>query len=118
MIRRRHTLALAAAAAALAALAACGTSDSPTETPPDGPTVAANTANQFVPNVITITVGATVTWVFGAVDHNVLFSAAAGKPADIAIVHNTNVSRTFTTAGTFAYLCSLHAGMTGSVIVQ
>ncbi len=81
--------------------------------------VAATPQLAFTPGAVTVPQGAAVTWNFGAVPHNVTFSAAAGRPADIP-GQNTNVavSRTFTQTGTFAYVCTLHAGMAGTVTVS
>lgn len=60
----------------------------------------------------------TITWEFGAVPHNVTFAATPGRPADIAGFNtNTSIARTFTTTGTFAYECTIHPGMRGSVVV-
>jgi plastocyanin len=51
--------------------------------------------------------------------HNVTFIIVNGRPADISGSNaNTTIARTFATAGTFGYVCTLHAGMTGTVIVQ
>jgi plastocyanin len=82
-------------------------------------TVVANTSQQFQPPQVDITAGGTVTWTFQALTHNVTFDpGAAGTPANTGDQTNTSVSRTFTTAGTFTYHCTLHAGMNGSVIVH
>jgi plastocyanin len=48
----------------------------------------------------------------------VTFTAATGVPADIATTANASVTRTFSTAGTFTYHCTIHPQMTGTVIVQ
>lgn len=74
--------------------------------------------NVFVPLLVQIARGGTVTWVFGAAPHNVMFAAAAGAPADINIVSDVSVARTFPTAGTFRYDCTIHPGMSGVVAVQ
>jgi plastocyanin len=37
---------------------------------------------------------------------------------DIPANTSGTFTRTFTTAGTFAFHCSFHAGMTGQVVVQ
>ena len=98
------------------ALAACGGDDEPSgPTGSNGLTVAASAANIFSPSTLDITVGQAVTWQFGPVDHNVIFNPVNGAPQDIAITRNANVSRTFPTAGTFPYVCTLHAGMTGTI---
>lgn len=77
--------------------------------------VQASTSNTFTPSTVTVAVGGTVTWGFAA-EHNVLFSGA-GAPQDIGVTGSGSVARVFNTAGTFPYTCSLHAGMSGSVLV-
>ncbi len=74
--------------------------------------------NVFVPLLVKIARGGTVTWVFGAAPHNVIFAATPGAPADINIVSDAAVSRTFPTAGTFRYDCTIHPGMSGVVDVK
>ncbi|MDQ8153399.1 MAG: Ig-like domain-containing protein [Gemmatimonadota bacterium] len=74
--------------------------------------------NTFSPFLTTIGVGGTVTFRFGSVDHNVLFAAITGRPADIQITRNVNVARTFNARGLFPYDCSVHPGMSGQVEVK
>ncbi|MGH7695152.1 MAG: cupredoxin domain-containing protein [Gemmatimonadaceae bacterium] len=82
-------------------------------------TVAAGSAsNTFQPQVVGVARGGTVTWSFAALEHNVTFSGGSGAPANIPNTTNASVSRTFGTAGNFPYDCTLHAGMTGTVIVR
>jgi plastocyanin len=82
-------------------------------------TVDATPALVFDPAQVDITHGGTVTWRFGTVTHNVTFNGtAAGTPADIGNTTSADKSATFTTAGTFPYHCTLHAGMNGSVVVH
>lgn len=83
-------------------------------------TVTMTTGQQVVPPSVTIKVGGSVTWVFQSLAHTVTFNVPtpAGTPADINASVNTKVSRTFNTAGTFNYHCSIHPGMTGVVNVQ
>lgn len=47
------------------------------------------------------------------------FAAGAGAPQDIALGAGTGF-RTYTTAGTYNYVCGPHQtlGMTGTVVVQ
>jgi plastocyanin len=99
-----------------AAIVSCGDDDTGTN-PPEGHVVSANQSNKFAPNTLEIGVGETVTWVFGPISHDVQFSQLEGAPANIGISVNSNVSRTFTTAGVFPYLCTLHSGMTGTIRV-
>ena len=79
--------------------------------------VNATTSNTFSPPSVDIALFGTVNFIFAAVTHDVTFGSA-GAPANIPAVASTTVSRTFNTAGTFAYQCTLHAGMTGTVIVH
>jgi plastocyanin len=87
--------------------------------PPAAATVQATAGLQFDPGQVDIIAGGTVTWAFAAVLHNVTFGgSAAGTPTNIGSTSSASVARTFTTAGTFAYSCTLHAGMTGTVVVH
>jgi plastocyanin len=106
----------AGAATLTVVLWSCG-DDETTNPIPDGPTVVANASDQFVPATLDIDVGETVTWVFGPVSHDVLFSNVPGAPTNIGITDNANVSRTFGTAGVFPYSCTLHSGMNGTIRV-
>ncbi len=111
------------------ALAACGGgtgpygSSSQQQSPPPPPTdktVSATPSLVFTPNPLTVTAGDIVTFTFGAVAHNVTFDSPGGAtPADIPGT-NSGVSfqRTFTTAGTYRFHCTIHPGMAGSVVVQ
>ncbi|MEW5919055.1 MAG: Ig-like domain-containing protein [Gemmatimonadota bacterium] len=72
----------------------------------------------FTPFQVSIPVGGTVRWEFPQRPHNVIFDRKAGAPTDIQSTANAAVSRTFGTAGTFPYDCTLHPGMSGEVIVR
>lgn len=112
------------AVSALVALAACGGgySTGPTGDPNPVPaaTVDATPSIAFTPSRVVLTRGGTVTFRFGATAHNVYFdNAPAGAPANITGAHsNESVTLTFGTAGTYAYDCHIHPGMSGSVVVQ
>ncbi len=79
-------------------------------------TIAATTGRLFTPASTTVGVGANVTWDISTLTHNVTFSTA-GAPTNIPNSVSVLVTRTFPTAGTFAYMCTLHSGMTGEIIV-
>lgn len=122
------------------ALAACGSgytdpgqqsTPPPPPPPPGGPSLSANvsmsgvgdgyggTVWSFSPSSATIAVTGTVTWSNGTgVDHNVNFASATGAPLDIPNFSSGSQSRTFSTTGTFSYVCTNHAGMSGQIIVQ
>ena len=112
------------------ALAACGggtgpyggmtQSPPPPPPPPAGNNVAATPSLAFTPSSLTINSGETVTFAFGAVAHNVTFDMPdAATPADIP-GNNSNVmvDRALMTAGTYPYHCTIHPGMTGSIVVR
>lgn len=77
-------------------------------------------SNLFSPFQVSIRVGETVLFDFPPEPHNVIFAQRTGRPADIPTPSSLPgfVTRTFTTAGTFPYDCTLHPGMSGQVIVS
>jgi plastocyanin len=102
---------------AMIALLGCG-SDDPTGTddPPDDATVLVRN-NQFSPTPISVAVNETVTfeWNSAGVVHNVTFQDGPASPNQGA----GSFPRTFSAAGSFPYVCTIHAaeGMTGVVNV-
>jgi plastocyanin len=73
--------------------------------------------NFFSPQTVTISRGRTVRWVNGGQQtHNSRSSTAIWSSPDLD--PGQSFEHTFQNAGTFAYLCTLHAGMTGTVVVQ
>ena len=86
-----------------------------TSAPPATATITMG-ATTFVPNSAEISVGGTVTWVnTSGVVHDVDF----GPPSMLLSPFDTGQkSLTFDTAGTFAYRCNFHAGMTGTIVVR
>ena len=75
----------------------------------------------FIPHVITVTAGTTVTWQWddGPTPHNVTFSSNGLNFASPNQAVGT-YSHTFDTPGTYPYRCTLHTlpGMSGVVIVK
>jgi plastocyanin len=114
----RQTITIAAALVGAAACSGSAYSTGPSGNPPPPNTVDALASLAFTPSTLTVPSGTTVTFTFQGVAHNVTFTAATGVPADIPTTANTSVQRTFATAGTFAYHCTIHAGMSGTVVVQ
>lgn len=71
----------------------------------------------FAPATVTVTVGDTVTWTnTDAIVHTATASDGSWDTGDIA--EGASASITFQAAGTFAYICTPHPTMTGTVIVQ
>src|SRR5256886_12486457 len=68
-----------------------------------------------------VKVGGTVTWTWnsGNTGHNVTYSSGPGTlPANSPTqAGGTTFSTTFTTVGTYAYHCTIHLGMEGTVKV-
>lgn len=80
--------------------------------------VTATTLSSFAPPTVDIARGGSVTWVFQSLTHNVTFAGTAGAPNDIGNSTSVSVTRTFNTAGSFGYICTLHGGMSGTVVVH
>ena len=112
---------LHSAATVLVALAGAACGDDVTEpeeeVPEDAPVVFMP-GFSFSPFTTTIAAGGSVVFEFPAEPHNVIFDRRTGAPQDIQQSVNRRVSRTFGTAGTFPYDCTLHPGMSGQVVVQ
>ena len=109
---------------------ACGSYDSPstptpmaTANPTSGPTVSivsgssTMTTTAYAPNPVNVAVGGTVTWVNN--DNTAHTSTATGGVFDSGMIApGGNFSRTFPSAGSFPYHCTIHPGMVGTVNVQ
>ena len=105
--------------AALVAAAACSddNGDGGSGPPPEGDIVVEN--NDFDPSSLEVAQGASVVWAWssGGVTHNVTFDDGeqSGNRSD------GTYTRTFATAGSYPYHCTIHgsatSGMRGSVTV-
>ena len=106
-------LILLAAAASLA----CG-GDNPSDPGNGNPTTfTVNVVDfAFQPTPLNVPLNSTVTWQWnsGSTLHNVTFQDVP-KSADMA---TGTFSRTFSAAGTYNYVCTLHEGMAGVVTVS
>ncbi|MGK8520512.1 plastocyanin/azurin family copper-binding protein [Nocardia asteroides] len=72
----------------------------------------------FSPAEVTVKIGDTVTWRFDdKVPHTVQGIGDKAMGINSPIIDKGEWSYTFTTAGTYRYLCSLHPEMRGSVTV-
>ena len=71
----------------------------------------------FVPQTITIPVGRVITW---RNDDSVIHTTTSDTGAWDSGTRSPGqtYSRTFSTVGTFQYHCSIHPGMTGTIVVQ
>jgi plastocyanin len=74
-------------------------------------------SNAYSPNPINVAVGTTVVWTNNdSIAHNA--TASNGQWASGTMAPGAQYSYKFTTAGTFQYVCTFHAGMVGTVNVQ
>jgi len=81
--------------------------------------VSATAGAAFVPPTVDIARGGSVNWIFAGLGHTVTFDTpTVDTPAGIPVTSGATVSRTFLTAGTFAYHCEIHGSMAGTVIVH
>ena len=71
----------------------------------------------FSPGTVDVKAGGSVTWTIAAIHHTVHFSTA-GAPPDVDTLMNASMSRVFPTNGTYAYQCTIHPSMTGTVRVH
>ncbi len=105
-------LALVLAAVGLAGLTACATSIDDEE-PAVGVSEVEVRDDYFSPRVIQVPAGTEVTWEWSAQrDHNVV-----GDSYQSELMRSGTFAHTFDAAGTYDYVCTLHAGMTGRVVV-
>jgi plastocyanin len=70
----------------------------------------------FSPATITVPAGSTVVWTNDdSIQHDITFDG--GSIVSSVLNHNDTFSHTFSTAGTYHYICSIHPFMHGTVIV-
>ncbi len=112
------------AGALVLGVVACSDSATPLDPPSDYPLTldVFTPGNVFSPPEAEIAKGGTIRFRMSTSPngdgHNALFSGKAGAPPDVPVVRDTIVTRTFNTVGTFPYLCTVHPGMVGEVIVH
>ena len=135
-LARRPIIVAVAAAVTVLVLAACGStassgsSSTPSAASTSGGSAAAVTIQNFAftPQRLTVKAGTTVTWTNNdSAPHTVTSSDGISTSATTTSLFNGSVnpgatfSYTFTKAGTYYYLCTIHkseAGMHGEIIVQ
>lgn len=72
----------------------------------------------FVPAVLTVPAGTTVTWTNQDSDAHTVTSDSSGGPLNSKALNTGDTfSYTFTKTGTFKYLCTIHPFMTATVMV-
>ena len=113
--------------AVLAFALACGGGSTATQAPAGNTPAAATCSGSggtpvgiadlaFNPASVTVAVGGVVTWANAdGTDHTVTFNDG---PDCGRLAQGASVSRTFDAAGSFAYHCTIHPSMKGTVVVQ
>jgi len=98
----------------VALFAACGGEPLDDVAPVTGVTQIAVDDNFFEPRVIEVAPGTEVTWQWDAAsrDHNVI-----GDGFRSQVQRDGRFAHTFEAPGVYDYLCTLHGGMTGRVVV-
>ena len=71
----------------------------------------------FAPQTLTVPVNSTVTWI-NKDDVPHVIASNEGLFKSKALDTDDKYSYTFTTAGTYAYYCSVHPRMVGKIVVQ
>lgn len=112
MRTRRSTAVLGIAVAGLVAFApvAAATATQATKT------IAMSSSNTFAPTPATVTRGTVVVWRNTSFTRHTTTSNT-GLWSRV-VPPGATFSRTFARAGTFRYRCTLHRGMTGTVVVR
>jgi len=105
--------------ALLAALAlGCGGGSSATDQGP-GPNEVFVKGFAFDPTPRNVSVGTVVTWVnHDAVNHTSTGGSGAETWDSGALSQNGSFSHTFNVPGTYAYACTIHPGMHGTIVVN
>jgi plastocyanin len=71
----------------------------------------------FAPASLTVKAGATVTWTNqDSPSHSVKWDDGTASSAPLTT--GSTYTRTFATAGTYAYVCGIHASMHGTIVVN
>lgn len=73
---------------------------------------------RFSPATVTISKGSKVKWVWADPGHKVPHNIIASKFKGASLRKSGTYTVTFKKKGTFTYLCSIHPGMNGKVIVK
>lgn len=75
--------------------------------------------SSFSPNAVTIDAGMTIRWVNGGpVTHTITPDGHSSWSSQTVSTEGQTFEHTFNNAGSFPYLCQLHAGMTGTITVN
>lgn len=131
-MRGRTFLVAAAVLAGVAAIAACGEGGSSSSSSGGGASngsagvnlgaaaakVSATDQLQFSPTSLSVNTGDIVQWTnTGSTTHTVTFDSASSL-SDPSLAGGSTWQVKFTSPGSYAYHCTIHAGMTGTITVK
>lgn len=102
-----------------AALSACGGSSTPPSVPANEVYIVSDSASgHFEPPTLSVAVGTTVLFTNKSqYPHNVIFADEKIDSSDLVGTDKT-FSTKFSSPGTYTYVCTLHPGMKGTVVVN
>lgn len=100
---------------ALVVMSLMGASRADTPATPVTQVVIANMS--FSPSTLTVAAGTTVTWTNRDGDAHSVESRDKAFPSSPLLNTGDKYSYTFTTPGSYAYYCAVHAAMTGKIVV-
>lgn len=70
----------------------------------------------FIPDILTVRAGTMVPWVnSSSIEHTV---TSSDELFDEQVSPGETFSYTFSDTGTYSYICTIHAGMSGTIIVE
>jgi amicyanin len=118
MSRIRRTALLAIGGLILVAAAACGGSGSGSGTTPVGPNTVVIKNFAFSPASLSVKVGTKVTFVNqDNVTHTATGSGSSSSINSGNLQQGQTYTITFTKAGTYSYICTIHPYMKGTIVV-
>jgi len=124
-VKSHHSsIVVAVALLGLAAFGCGGDDDGPVNPGGSGPDVTIsilgdNGSNSYSPDPDTVTVGQTVAWRNNnGTAHTATSDAANAFGTGIVDPGTTSAKRAMNTTGTFTYHCTIHSGMTGTLVVR
>jgi len=110
-------LLLISAMAVISCSKSSGYGSNNTTTPPPVANTVSIVSMSFSPATLTVSVGTTVTWTNNDnMTHTVTSDASGFDSGDITM--GSKYSRVFSVAGTYAYHCTIHPSMKGTIVVK
>ncbi len=117
VLHQKIFLLLISAMAVISCSKSSGYGSNNTTTPPPVANAVSIVNMSFTPATLTVSVGTTVTWTNNdGMTHTVTSDASGFDSGDITM--GSKYSRVFSVAGTYAYHCTIHPAMKGTIVVK